>query len=67
MFSAGVPASCWERVVTGRRLHPQFIIRSVSASSLQDCQHQCEDVLFHCETIAYGSAIPRNPPVESLE
>jgi hypothetical protein len=48
--------SCWQRVVEGRRLHPQFIIRSVSADSLEDCKQQCEQVLFNCELVAYGSA-----------
>ena len=49
------PESCWELIVDGRRLHPQFIVRSVWAATLQDCQRECEDVLFNCETIAYGS------------
>ena len=48
------PESCWELVVDGRRLHPQFIVRSVPAATLQDCFKECEDVLFNCETIAFG-------------
>ncbi|XP_046459374.1 uncharacterized protein LOC124205873 isoform X2 [Daphnia pulex] len=53
-------SSCWTLIIDGRRLDPQFIVRSVWAASLTDCQRECEDVLFNCETIAYGKSALRN-------
>uniref|UniRef100_A0A0P5D8R1 PAN/APPLE domain-containing protein n=1 Tax=Daphnia magna TaxID=35525 RepID=A0A0P5D8R1_9CRUS len=52
--------ACWELIVDGRRLDPQFIVRSVWAATLLDCQRECEDVLFNCETIAYGKNLLKN-------
>lgn len=46
---------CWARIADGRRLHPQFIVRSVMVENLPECKKQCQDVLFNCHTIVYGS------------
>ncbi|CAG7817233.1 unnamed protein product, partial [Allacma fusca] len=56
LHNQGIPIDCFYRLMSGKRLAKNHVLKAVSVNNLQDCQEACiSEKGFICRAISYRS------------